>query len=150
MFSENYSRQTAIASATQTVGADLTDHELATLGRSEEAKVRAAVAERPNTPLTTLLLLARDIAPAVRAGVARNPRPDLPVELRQDLAKDKSPEVVYAVIENPATPDSILNKFMRGFNRDYAAAAKASSARRKSGALAAAATPFDIAIVQPN
>lgn len=149
MFSENYSRQTAIASATQTVGADLTDHELATLARSEEAKVRAAVAERPNTPLTSLLLLAQDIAPAVRAGVARNPRPDLPLELRQDLAKDKSPEVVYAVIENPATPDSILSKFQRSFNRDYATAAKAAAARRKSGARSAAATQFD-AIVQSN
>src|SRR6478735_10636278 len=130
MFSENYSRQTAIASATKVLAADLTDHELATLARSEEAKVRAAVAERANTPLTSLLLLAQDIAPAVRAGVARNPRPDLPVELRQDLAKDKSPEVVYALIENVATPDSILSKFTRSFHRDYAAAAKASSARR--------------------
>ncbi len=132
MFSENYSRQTAIASATKVLAADLTDHELATLARSEEAKVRAAVAERPTTPMTSLLLLAQDVAPAVRAGVARNPRPDLPIELRQDLAKDKSSEVVYAVIENPATPDAILNKLTRSFHREYAAAAKQALYKRKT------------------
>ena len=33
MFSENYSRQTAIASATKVLAADLSDHELATLAR---------------------------------------------------------------------------------------------------------------------
>ena len=134
MFSENYSRQTAIASATKVLAADLSDHELATLARSEEAKVRAAVAERANTPLTSLLLLAQDVAPAVRAGVARNPRPDLPVEIRQDLAKDKSSEVVYALIDNPATPDSILTKFTRSFHRDYAVAAKEALNKRKSAA----------------
>jgi hypothetical protein len=134
MFSENYSRQTAIASASKVLAADLTDHELATLARSEEAKVRAAVAERPTTPLTSLLLLAQDVSPAVRAGVARNQRPDLPIELRQDLAKDKSSEVVYAVIENPATPDSVLNRFTRSFHRDYATAAKEELIKRKTPA----------------
>ena len=132
MFSENYSRQTAIASATQVLAADLTDHELATLARSEEAKVRAAVAERPTTPLTSLLLLAQVVAPAVRAGVARNQRPDLPNEMRQDLAKDKSSEVVYALIENPATPDEILTKLTRSFHRDYAGAAKQEIYKRKT------------------
>lgn len=148
MFSENYSRQTALASVTKVLAVDLTDHELATLARSEEAKVRAAVAERSNTPLTSLLLLAQDIAPAVRAGVARNPRPDLPIELRQDLAKDKSPEVVYALIENPATPDSILGKFTRSFHRDYAVAAKEAINRRK--AAQKAGTPLDVSVVQPR
>ena len=148
MFSENYSRQTALASVTKVLAVDLTDHELASLARSEEAKVRAAVAERPNTPLTSLLLLAQDISPAVRAGVARNPRPDLPVELRQDLARDKSPEVIYALIENAATPDSILSKFTRSFHRDYAIAAKESINRRK--AAQKAGVPFDVSIVQPS
>jgi len=132
MFSENYSRQTAIASATKVLAADLTDHELATLARSEEAKVRAAVAERPTTPLTSLLLLAQDVSPAVRAGVARNQRADLPIEMRQDLSKDKSSEVVYAVIENPATPDSILSKLSHSFHRDYAGAAKQAIYERKN------------------
>jgi len=131
MFSENYARQTALGSANQALAMDLTDGELASLARSEEAKVRAAVAERANTPMTTLLLLAQDVAPAVRAGVARNPRPDLPIELRQDLAKDKSSEVVFAVIDNPATPDSVLAKLTRSFHRDYAAAAKKAIYERK-------------------
>jgi hypothetical protein len=132
MFSENYSRQTALASASNVLASDLSDHELATLARSEEAKVRAAVAERPTTPLTSLLLLAQDVSPAVRAGVARNPRPDLPVEMRQDLAKDKSSEVVYAVIENSATPEAVLGKLTRSFHRDYAAAAKEALNTRKN------------------
>ena len=132
MFSENYSRQTAIASATKVLAADLTDHELATLTRSEEAKVRAAVAERPTTPLTSLLLLAQDVSPAVRAGVARNPRADLPIEMRQDLARDKSSEVVYAIIDNPATPDALLSKLSHSFHRDYAGAAKKAIYERKN------------------
>jgi hypothetical protein len=148
MFSENYSRQTALASVTKVLAADLTDHELATLARSEEAKVRAAVAERPNTPLTSLLLLAQDVSPAVRAGVARNPRVDLPVEMRQDLAKDKSSEVIYALIENPATPDSVLSKFTRSFHRDYAISAKEALAKRKNAAKAG--TPLDVTVVQPR
>lgn len=146
MFSENYSRQTALASVGKVLANDLTDNELATLARSEEAKVRAAVAERPTTPLTSLLLLAQDVAPAVRAGVARNQRPDLPVELRQDLAKDKSSEVVYAVIENPATPDSILSKFLRSFHRDYAVAAKEALNQRK--AAAKNPLPIDVNVTQ--
>ncbi|MGC4174558.1 hypothetical protein [Demequina sp.] len=148
MFSENYSRQTALAGVNKVLAADLTDNELATLARSEEAKVRAAVAERPNTPLTSLLLLAQDVAPAVRAGVARNPRPDMPVELRQDLAKDKSSEVVYAVIDNPATPDSILSKFTRSFHRDYAIAAKEALNTRKTAARAG--VELNVSVVQPR
>ena len=148
MFSENYSRQTAIASATKVLAADLTDHELATLARSEEAKVRAAVAERPNTPLTSLLLLAQDVAPAVRAGVARNQRPDLPIEMRQDLAKDKSSEVVYALIENPATPESVLSRLTRSFHRDYAGAAKAAMTARKATPRVDA--PLTVSVILPN
>jgi hypothetical protein len=148
MFSENYSRQTALASVTKVVASDLSDHELGALARSEEAKVRSAVAERPNTPLTCLLLLAQDVSPAVRAGVARNPRADMPIEVRQDLAKDKSPEVVYALIENPATPESILGKLTRSFHRDYAGAAKAQLAKRKEAAKAPAA--LDVSVIQSS
>ena len=150
MFSENYSRQTAMASANKVLAADLTDHELATLARSEEAKVRAAVAERPTTPLTSLLLLGQDVSPAVRAGVARNQRPDLPVELRQDLSKDKSPEVVYAVIENPATPDSILSKLSHSFHRDYAGAAKQAIYQRKTAWRREIAYGETVAVTQPR
>jgi len=148
MFSENYSRQTALASANKALAIDLSDHELATLARSEEAKVRAAVAERPTTPLTSLLLLALDVSPAVRAGVARNPRADMPIEVRQDLAKDKSSEVVFALIDNPATPESILNKFLRSFHRDYAVAAREALNNRKSGSKANVA--LDVSVIQPN
>jgi len=133
MFSDNYAASTALARSQKVLAAELSDYELGSLARSEEAKVRAAVAERAQTPLTSLLLLARDISPAVRAGVARNPRPDMPIEMRQDLAKDKSPEVVFAVIGNPATPEQILSKFQRSFHRDYAVAAKEQLQARKAG-----------------
>lgn len=134
MFSENYSRQTAIASVNSVVAANLSDHELASLARSEEAKVRAAVAEREGTPLTSLILLAQDVAPAVRAGVARNPRVDLPVEIREDLSKDKSPEVVYALIDNPAVPDAIIQKLARQRHKEYSSAARDRLAGKKSEA----------------
>ncbi|WP_084106006.1 hypothetical protein [Demequina sp. NBRC 110056] len=125
MFSENYSRQTALASVQKALDPNLSDHELAVLARSEEAKVRAAVAERPAMPLTSLLKLAQDVSPVVRAGVARNPRPDIPEDLRRDLAADKSPEVVFALIENPAVPDSIIAKLARQVHKEYAATARA-------------------------
>lgn len=125
MFSENYSRQTALASVQKALDPNLTDHELATLARSEEAKVRAAVAERPGMPLTTLLKLAQDPSPVVRAGVARNPRVDIPEDLHRELAGDKSPEVVYALIENPQVSDAVIGKLARQIHKEYAAAARA-------------------------
>jgi len=124
MFSDSHQTQTALNSAQRALDPNLTDNELAQLARSDEAKVRAAVAERPATPLTTLLKLAADVAPTVRAGVARNPRVDIPIELREDLAKDKSTEVVFALIQNPAVPDSLVGKLARSRQRDVAAAAR--------------------------
>lgn len=124
MFSDSYTPNTALQSAQKALDPNLTDHELAQLAYSEEAKVRAAVAERPNTPLTTLVRLATDVAPAVRAGVARNQRVDIPIELREDLAKDKSIEVVYALIANPAVPMSLVGKLARSRNREIAVAAR--------------------------
>lgn len=124
MFSENYSRQTANASAESAVPEELTQGELAQLTRSPEAKVRAAVAARAETPLTSILRLLVDEAPAVRAGVARNQRPDMPIEIHQDLAADKAHEVVAALIENPAVPDSVIAKLGRQRTKDYSAAAR--------------------------
>ena len=74
------------------------------------------------------------------------------MELRQDLAKDKSPEVVYALIENPATPEQILSKFTRSFHRDYAVAAREALQKRKRGVQtpAVAADEVSISIVDPR
>ncbi len=125
MFSEDYENsRTALSSANQVMRDDLTDSELAVLGRSEEAKIRAAVAERPLTPLTTLIRLASDEAASVRAGVARNPRSDLPIEIRELLAQDKDTSVLFALIRCPAVPESVLRKLGRSWNRDVASAAK--------------------------
>jgi len=125
MFSEGYeSGKTALSSVNQVMRDDLTDSELAVLGRSEEAKIRAAVAERPLTPLTTLLRLASDEAPSVRAGVARNPRSDLPIEVREALATDKDITVQLALLRCPTVPEAIVRKMGRSWNREVAAAAK--------------------------
>ncbi|WP_159449151.1 hypothetical protein [Demequina sp. NBRC 110055] len=123
MFSAQYSRQTALASL-QDLNARLTDHELATLARSDEAMVRAAVAERPGTPLTTLLKLCRDESATVRAGLARNPRPDMLPQIHEDLAADKVVEVVLALISNPAVPDALIARLGRQFHKEYSAAAR--------------------------
>lgn len=131
MFSENYSRQTANASAHNSVPDQISEGELAQLSRSPEAKVRATVASRAETPLTSLLRLLVDESPAVRAGVARNQRPDMPIEVFQDLAGDKAHEVVSALIANPAVPDSVIAKLGRHRTKDYSSAARERLAKTK-------------------
>lgn len=124
MYSENYQRQTAIGSAEKALDPNLTDHELAAFARSPEAKVRATVAERPTTPLTALLKLLEDEAPAVRAGLARNPRPDMPEDVHLALAQDKAPEVVHALIKNHSVPDKVIAKLARSRHKDFVVAAR--------------------------
>jgi len=125
MFSENYSRQTAIASVNEALDPNLTDHDLAQLAHSPEAKIRALAAEHVRTPLTTLLTLAKDESPGVRAGVARNVRADIPEELRRDLAHDTHTEVLLALIRNEAVADGIVARLARHRNNDVAAAVRA-------------------------
>ncbi|MFN3866465.1 MAG: hypothetical protein ACK4MD_07095 [Demequina sp.] len=134
MFSENYSRQTALASVEKALDPHLTDAELASLARSDEVKVRAAVAERPATPLTTLLKLASDEAAIVRAGVARNERPDMPADLHDQLAHDKSTSVVFALIDNPAVSDALIGRLARHFHKEYGSAARARLASKGGAA----------------
>ena len=140
MFSEDYEGgRTALNSVAKVMRDDLTDGELATLARSDQLKIRAAVGERVRTPLTSLLILASDESPAVRAGVARNPRVDMPVEMREALAQDKSAEVLLALIECPAVPEKILSRLARSWNREVASAAKERQRNLKmSGAVASA------------
>ena len=140
MFSLDYEGgKTARSSVSRVMRDDLTDGELAVLGRSEEVMIRAAVGERPLTPLTTLIVLANDEAPWVRAAVARNPRTDLPIEVREALAQDKSAEVLHALIQCPAAPEKILAKLSRSWNRDVASAAKERlKGIKTSGAVASA------------
>lgn len=140
MFSRDYEGgRTALGSVASVMRDDLTDADLAVLARSEELKIRAAVAERPQTPMTSLLILAEDESPAVRAGVARNPRIDLPIELRETLAQDKSPEVLLALIRCPVVPEKTLSRLARSWNREVASAAKERQKSLKvSGAVASA------------
>ncbi|WP_061960794.1 hypothetical protein [Demequina flava] len=123
MFSENYSRQTALASL-KDLDENLSDQELVRFAKADEAMIRAAAAAHPNTPLTLLLKLVRDESATVRAGVARNPRPDMPEDIYLDLAADKTPEVVYALIANEQVPDAIIAKLGRKFGKEYSSAAR--------------------------
>jgi hypothetical protein len=107
----------------------LSDNDLAQLARSDEAKVRAGAAAHPNTPLTLILKLAVDEANSVRAGVARNPRKDIPEEVLRELANDKAPDVVFALIANDSVPDSVIARVMRGKHKDAIGPAKARLAR---------------------
>ncbi|WP_062461651.1 hypothetical protein [Demequina soli] len=146
MFSDSTSApQTARKSAQQTIREGITDGELAALSRSPEAKVRAAVAAHPGTPLMTLLKLAEDASADVRMGLARNPRPGIPVELREDLAKDKNVDVVYALIDNPAVPEALISKLGRQIHKEYAKAARARSAAVKAGTWAPQVGPAPVA-----
>jgi hypothetical protein len=140
MFSLDYeSGNTARSSALKAMRDDLTDGELAVLGRSEAVMIRTAVGERPQTPMTTLIILANDEAPWVRAAVARNPRPDIPFEVRETLAQDKNAEVLLALIECPVVPERILSRLARSWNREVASAAKERQRSLKmSGAVASA------------
>lgn len=117
----------------------LSDTDLAVLARSGEAKVRAGAAAHPNTPLTLLLKLATDEANSVRAGVARNPRKDIPEEVLRELANDSAADVVFALIANPSVPDSVIARVMRGKHKDAVGPAKARLAKSgtKTGLLGA-------------
>lgn len=122
---DKHSGQTALESMAKALEPNLTDGELAMLSRSEEAKIRAVVAARVETPLTTLLKLSTDEAASVRAGVARNQRPEVPDDVFEQLARDKSTEVIYALIENPSVPDPIIGRLARHFHKEYSGAARA-------------------------
>ncbi|WP_297082555.1 hypothetical protein [uncultured Demequina sp.] len=108
----------------------LTEHEVAELSHAASDQVRAAVAERHDVSVITMLKLARDSSPEVRASVARNSRPDMPEEILVELADDKSREVVYALIYNPAVPTSVLAHLARPFRQGPAGAARARLAQR--------------------
>ena len=93
---------------------------------------RTIVAGRPNTPVTTLAHLAADSVPAVRASVARNPREDIPIEIRETLARDKSSEVLHALIGCKTIPESILKQLAKSWHRDISSAAKTRMKSRKA------------------
>ncbi|MDE0572594.1 hypothetical protein ON058_04105 [Demequina sp. B12] len=123
MFSENYSRQTALASL-KDMDENLSDHDLANFAKADEAMIRAAAAAHPKTPLTTLLKLVRDESATVRSGLAKNPRPDMPEDIYLDLSNDRTPEVIYALIANPAVPDAIIGKLARQYHKEFSGAAR--------------------------
>lgn len=125
MYSEDQARGTTALERVQKAMASANgDAELATLARSHEARIRAAVAEAPQTPLTVLIILAKDRVPDVRAGVARNSRVDLPAEVRETLARDKNMDVQIGLLECPVLPETALSRLARSGYRKVSSIAK--------------------------
>ncbi|WP_296665118.1 hypothetical protein [Demequina sp.] len=124
MFSDDGTLRTGIGGAFGAMTERVGDAQLAWLARSPEGADRAVAAEHPATPLTTLLRLAQDRSPAVRRGVARNRRAGVPPEVHQDLARDKSVDVIYALIANPTVADEVISRLARHRHREYAKAAR--------------------------
>ncbi len=75
--------------------------------------------------MTIILKMARDEAPAVRAGVARNPRTDIPEDVWRELATDHAAEVVFALIANLSVPDAVVARAAKSKHKDAGGAAKA-------------------------
>lgn len=124
MFSDDGTRQVANRSAQGAIIDRLSGGALASLARSPEPQDRAAAAEHVGTPVTTLLRLAEDPSMEVRRGVARNRRAGVPLEVHEDLAKDKSVDVLYALIANPTVPEALVARLARHRHREYAKAAR--------------------------
>lgn len=128
MISESTAVRTRAMTAWSAWYSALTDDELALLSRSPQVSVRAAVAEREATPLTCLIKLAHDSEAVVRAGVARNVRLAIPVEVFEDLARDSSREVIEALLSNPSVPRSALKRVSRSRRREFAHLSRAAHA----------------------
>jgi len=129
---EEVGPDSSLESAIDALDPSLSEWELSKLGQSDELITRTIVAGRPNTPVTTLARLAVDQVPAVRASVARNPREDIPIEIRETLARDKSSEVLHALIGCKTIPESILLKLAKSWHRDISSGAKARMKSRKA------------------
>ncbi|WP_084125685.1 hypothetical protein [Demequina sp. NBRC 110054] len=144
MFSDGHMQQTALARLRQVIeeGGDETD--LARLANSEEALVRAAVAEHPLTSILALLRLAEDEAISVRAAVARNRREDIPEDLHERLASDAHVEVRMALASNPTIPQRVLDRLARSRDKDVAQIARRRVAEQggAKGMLARMALPL--------
>jgi hypothetical protein len=76
------------------------------LAQHADAKIRARVAENPNTPFWTVALLVTDGNDEVRLSAAANPR--LPKIFQVQLANDPSDDVRYALAEDFLIPLDVL------------------------------------------
>jgi hypothetical protein len=76
------------------------------LAQEKDFRVRARVAENPNTPLWTVLRLAADENHEVRLAAFFNAK--LPQIFHEQLANDPHEDVRYAIASDPCTPKGIL------------------------------------------
>ena len=88
------------------------------LSQSADPRVRARVAENPNTAPHTLLRLSRDKSAEVRNSVASNQK--LPAMALRQLAEDSSADVRYAIAEDSRAPHEIL-RMLTGDENPYVA-----------------------------
>lgn len=83
-------------------------HQLANLVHSSHTKVRLRVAENPNTPVSSIQVLANDESAEVRLAVATNT--STPKELIHRLARDEDPTVRYGIAEDANIASEILEE----------------------------------------
>ena len=79
---------------------------LVELAKDSHCDVRSSAAGNPNTPVDTLVELAKDNHWAVRSSAAGNP--NTPVDTLVELAKDSDCDVRRSAAGNPNTPSGTL------------------------------------------
>lgn len=103
-------RATGLAEASQSVSA-----ELAAMAASKDVKNRVAAAAHPETPLTTLIVLAQDGKEKVRVALAANRGIGRALSVVAMLADDKSSDVQLELVRNPAVAeDTVRDLAQRG------------------------------------
>ncbi len=76
---------------------------------SKDSAAREAAAKREDAPVAALVSFAQDSKAAVRLAVASNSAIDRATSAAAILAEDRSTDVVRALMDNPATPKSVLS-----------------------------------------
>lgn len=84
---------------------------------------RGAVAERPDLPLAIMSALTEDSRRSVRASLARNPSLFDHPGVLEKLLEDREPDVLIALVSNPAIDAPSLARLAAHGNRDVRNAA---------------------------
>lgn len=90
---------------------DLPTDLLAKLAHTSEVKVCEAVAQNPNTSISTLDKLAQSLELEVRQAIAQNPNTS--INALEKLAQSSETEIRQLVAQNPNTPINVLEKLAK-------------------------------------
>lgn len=91
---------------------DATPNQLAQLSTSLDSHLLRLISENPNTPDEILIILAQNISPYVRYGVARNV--NVPKEAICLLANNKEYDILKKIADNPNAPFEALQIILNG------------------------------------